>query len=83
MSPIPAFVDTGVSLVDKSNVDKFLTPPAEDTVDPLSTSAAPQIISAQRRCSRCVLDKSSISKLTPGIGNSPFWGLTSHGTNHL
>jgi ribose transport system substrate-binding protein len=25
-SPIPAFVDTGVSLVDKSNVDKFLTP---------------------------------------------------------
>jgi ribose transport system substrate-binding protein len=27
-SPIPAFVDTGVSLVDKSNVDKFLTPPA-------------------------------------------------------
>jgi ribose transport system substrate-binding protein len=27
MSPIPAFVDTGVSLVDKSNVDKFLTPP--------------------------------------------------------
>jgi ribose transport system substrate-binding protein len=29
MSPIPAFVDTGVSLVDKSNVDKFLTPPAK------------------------------------------------------
>jgi ribose transport system substrate-binding protein len=27
-SPIPAFIDTGVSLVDKSNVDKFLTPPA-------------------------------------------------------
>ncbi len=26
LSPIPAFVDTGVSLVDKSNVDKFLTP---------------------------------------------------------
>jgi ribose transport system substrate-binding protein len=26
-SPIPAFVDTGVSLVDKSNVDKFLAPP--------------------------------------------------------
>jgi ribose transport system substrate-binding protein len=26
-SPVPAFVDTGVSLVDKSNVDKFLTPP--------------------------------------------------------
>ena len=26
-SPLPAFVDTGVSLVDKSNVDKFLTPP--------------------------------------------------------
>jgi ribose transport system substrate-binding protein len=25
-SPIPAFVDTGVSLVDKTNVDKFLTP---------------------------------------------------------
>jgi ribose transport system substrate-binding protein len=25
-SPIPAFVDTGVSLVDKSNVDKFLSP---------------------------------------------------------
>jgi ribose transport system substrate-binding protein len=25
-SPIPAFVDTGVSLVDKSNVDKYLTP---------------------------------------------------------
>ena len=25
-SPIPAFVDTGVSLVDKSNVDKFLGP---------------------------------------------------------
>jgi ribose transport system substrate-binding protein len=25
-SPVPAFVDTGVSLVDKSNVDKFLTP---------------------------------------------------------
>jgi ribose transport system substrate-binding protein len=24
MSPIPAFVDTGVSLVDKSNVDKFV-----------------------------------------------------------
>jgi ribose transport system substrate-binding protein len=28
-SPIPAFVDTGVSLVDKSNVDKFLTSPAK------------------------------------------------------
>jgi ribose transport system substrate-binding protein len=28
-SPIPAFVDTGVSLVDKSNVDKFLTPAAK------------------------------------------------------
>lgn len=28
-SPIPAFVDTGVSLVDKSNVDKFLTPPGK------------------------------------------------------
>jgi ribose transport system substrate-binding protein len=28
LSPVPAFVDTGVSLVDKSNVDKFLTPPA-------------------------------------------------------
>jgi ribose transport system substrate-binding protein len=28
-SPIPAFVDTGVSLVDKSNVDKFLTPSAK------------------------------------------------------
>jgi len=28
-SPIPAFVDTGVSLVDKSNVDKFLNPPAK------------------------------------------------------
>jgi ribose transport system substrate-binding protein len=27
-APIPAFVDTGVALVDKSNVDKFLTPPA-------------------------------------------------------
>ena len=27
-APIPAFVDTGVSLVDKSNVDKFLNPPA-------------------------------------------------------
>jgi ribose transport system substrate-binding protein len=26
-APIPAFVDTGVSLVDKSNVDKFLAPP--------------------------------------------------------
>ena len=26
-SPIPAFIDTGVSLVDKSNVDKFLAPP--------------------------------------------------------
>jgi ribose transport system substrate-binding protein len=25
-SPIPAFVDTGVSLVDKTNVDRFLTP---------------------------------------------------------
>ena len=25
-SPIPAFVDTGVSIVDKSNVDKFLAP---------------------------------------------------------
>jgi ribose transport system substrate-binding protein len=24
-SPVPAFIDTGVSLVDKSNVDKFLT----------------------------------------------------------
>ena len=29
LSPIPAFVDTGVSLVDKSNVDKFLSPPAK------------------------------------------------------
>jgi ribose transport system substrate-binding protein len=28
-APIPAFVDTGVSLVDKSNLDKFLTPPAK------------------------------------------------------
>jgi ribose transport system substrate-binding protein len=28
-SPIPAFVDTRVSLVDKSNVDKFLTPLAK------------------------------------------------------
>jgi ribose transport system substrate-binding protein len=28
-SPIPAFVDTGVSLVDKSNVDKFLAQPAQ------------------------------------------------------
>jgi ribose transport system substrate-binding protein len=28
-SPIPAFVDTGVSLVDKSNVDKFLAGPAK------------------------------------------------------
>jgi ribose transport system substrate-binding protein len=28
-SPIPAFVDTGVSLVDKSNVDKFLNPGAK------------------------------------------------------
>ncbi len=28
-SPIPAFVDTGVSLVDKTNVDKFLTPAAK------------------------------------------------------
>jgi ribose transport system substrate-binding protein len=28
-SPIPAFVDTGVSLVDKSNVDKFLVPPGK------------------------------------------------------
>jgi ribose transport system substrate-binding protein len=28
-SPIPAFVDTGVSLVDKSNVDKFLAPAAK------------------------------------------------------
>ena len=28
LSPVPAFVDTGVSLVDKSNVDKFLTPTA-------------------------------------------------------
>jgi ribose transport system substrate-binding protein len=28
-SPIPAFVDTGVSLVDKSNVDKFLAHPAQ------------------------------------------------------
>ncbi len=27
-SPVPAFVDTGVSLVDKSNVDKYLTPAA-------------------------------------------------------
>ena len=27
-SPVPAFVDTGVSLVDKSNVDKFMSPPA-------------------------------------------------------
>jgi ribose transport system substrate-binding protein len=26
LSPVPAFVDTGVSLVDKSNVDKFMTP---------------------------------------------------------
>jgi ribose transport system substrate-binding protein len=26
-SPVPAFIDTGVSLVDKSNVDKFLSPP--------------------------------------------------------
>jgi ribose transport system substrate-binding protein len=26
-SPVPAFIDTGVSLVDKSNVDKFLNPP--------------------------------------------------------
>jgi ribose transport system substrate-binding protein len=25
-SPVPAFVDTGVSLVDKSNVDKFMAP---------------------------------------------------------
>jgi ribose transport system substrate-binding protein len=25
-SPVPAFVDTGVSLVDSNNVDKFLTP---------------------------------------------------------
>ena len=28
-SPIPAFVDTGVSLVDKNNVDKFLAGPAK------------------------------------------------------
>jgi ribose transport system substrate-binding protein len=28
-SPIPAFVDTGVSIVDKSNIDKFLTQPAK------------------------------------------------------
>jgi ribose transport system substrate-binding protein len=28
-SPIPAFVDTGVSLVDKINVDKFLAPAAK------------------------------------------------------
>jgi ribose transport system substrate-binding protein len=28
LSPVPAFVDTGVSLVDKSNVDKLLTPTA-------------------------------------------------------
>jgi len=28
-SPIPAFVDTGVSLVDKSNVDKYLAHPAQ------------------------------------------------------
>jgi ribose transport system substrate-binding protein len=28
-SPIPAFVDTGVSLVDKNNVDKFMTPAAK------------------------------------------------------
>jgi ribose transport system substrate-binding protein len=28
-SPIPAFVDTGVSLVDKTNVDKFLSPEAK------------------------------------------------------
>jgi ribose transport system substrate-binding protein len=28
-SPIPAFVDTGVSLVDKSNVDKFLAGPTK------------------------------------------------------
>ncbi len=28
-SPIPAFIDTGVSLVDKSNVDKFLAHPAQ------------------------------------------------------
>jgi len=27
-APVPAFIDTGVSLVDKSNVDKFLTPTA-------------------------------------------------------
>jgi ribose transport system substrate-binding protein len=27
-SPLPAFIDTGVSLVDKSNVDKFLSPPS-------------------------------------------------------
>jgi ribose transport system substrate-binding protein len=27
-SPVPAFVDTGVSLVDKTNVDNFLTPVA-------------------------------------------------------
>ena len=30
VSPVPAFVDTGVSLVDKSNVDKFMNP-AETT----------------------------------------------------
>ena len=28
-SPIPAFVDTGVSLVDQTNVDKFLAPAAK------------------------------------------------------
>jgi ribose transport system substrate-binding protein len=28
-SPIPAFVDTGVSLVDKSNIDKFLAQPTQ------------------------------------------------------
>jgi ribose transport system substrate-binding protein len=27
-APVPAFIDTGVSLVDKSNVDKYLTPTA-------------------------------------------------------
>jgi ribose transport system substrate-binding protein len=28
-SPIPSFVDTGVSLVDKSNVDQYLAPPGK------------------------------------------------------
>lgn len=28
-APVPAFVDTGVALVDKSNVDKLLTPPQQ------------------------------------------------------